>query len=143
MNENHVSITIHYVRELLLTGAFPSIVIIALYLKQVILYRNALVALKDQDTSSATVDISTVIVASFDAIQGREGDYVFVDLIIGEKTGFLDVDQRVIVGLTRAKAGMMVVGNTSAIEGNPRFKRFLLNDVVSHCKQGKLRVEVD
>lgn len=55
-----------------------------------------------------------VEVCTLDRCQGREAEYVFISLVRGRATPFLDVPKRWNVALTRAMQGLFIVGDIGA-----------------------------
>lgn len=55
-----------------------------------------------------------VEVCTLDRCQGREAEYVFISLVRGRATPFLDVPKRWNVALTRAMEGLFIVGDIDA-----------------------------
>ena len=55
-----------------------------------------------------------VEVCTLDRCQGREADYVFISLVRGRATAFLDMPKRWNVALTRARTGLVLVGDLDA-----------------------------
>lgn len=55
-----------------------------------------------------------VEVCTLDRCQGREAEYVFISLVRGRATPFLDVPKRWNVALTRAMQGLFIVGDIDA-----------------------------
>lgn len=73
-------------------------------------YRAQERALRDRDQlSDPRVEVCTL-----DRCQGREADYVFISLVRGKATPFLDMPKRWNVALTRARKGLFFVGNVDS-----------------------------
>jgi len=82
------------------------------YLGQVRLLKNKL----RRDPTTQGVAITAV-----DNFQGEENDIIVISLVRSNRTktmGFLAVDNRINVALTRAKHGMFVVGNSDMLRGH-------------------------
>jgi hypothetical protein len=68
-------------------------------------------------------DISTtnVHITAVDNFQGEENDIIVISLVRSNKTktmGFLSVENRINVALTRARHGMFIVGNSDMLKGH-------------------------
>lgn len=82
---------------------------------------------------------SAVEVASVDAFQGREKDYIILSCVRSndaQSIGFLSDARRLNVALTRAKYGLIILGNPRVLSRN-----LLWHHLVSHFKERGLLVE--
>ena len=62
------------------------------------------------------INLGDVRVASVDDFQGEENDVVILSLVRSEAVGFLATENRICVALSRARRGMIVVGNLEFLE---------------------------
>lgn len=80
-----------------------------------------------------------VEIASVDAFQGREKDYIILSCVRsndGQGIGFLSDERRLNVALTRAKYGLIILGNPKLLSKNS-----LWNNLLTHFKERQLLVE--
>jgi hypothetical protein len=66
------------------------------------------------DAAASRLNGLNIEVCTLDRCQGREADYVFVSLVRGRATPFMDAPKRWNVALTRAKEGLFLVGDVEA-----------------------------
>eukprot|EP00931_Biecheleriopsis_adriatica_P081557 TRINITY_DN548_c0_g1_i1.p1 TRINITY_DN548_c0_g1~~TRINITY_DN548_c0_g1_i1.p1 ORF type:complete len:1604 (-),score=455.95 TRINITY_DN548_c0_g1_i1:68-4879(-) len=65
---------------------------------------------------------SSVAITAVDNFQGEENDIIVISLVRSNRAkqmGFLAVDNRINVALTRARHGMFILGNTDMLEKHP------------------------
>jgi regulator of nonsense transcripts 1 len=75
-------------------------------------------------------------ISSVDGFQGKEKDYIIFNLVRSNSSkivGFLDDKRRMNVGLTRAKKGLIIVGNSMSFEKDERWVR-LFEHIRQHGK---------
>lgn len=75
-------------------------------------------------------------VASVDAFQGREKDYILVSCVRSSETqgiGFLSDPRRLNVALTRARLGVILFGNPRVLSKNPLWAALLLHFKEYEC----------
>ncbi|OLY77861.1 Regulator of nonsense transcripts 1 [Smittium mucronatum] len=82
---------------------------------------------------------SNIEVASVDAFQGREKDYIILSCVRSndhQGIGFLNDPRRLNVALTRARFGMIILGNPKVLSKNP-----LWHALLTHYREHKCLVE--
>lgn len=106
-------------RRLISRGVSPSdIAILVPYRAQKLWLDNRLL-----QRELAPVEVSTI-----DGFQGREAEFILLDLVRSNsegQVGFLSDSRRMNVAMTRARRGLIVVGDSATIGGSPFFRDFL------------------
>ena len=74
-------------------------------------------------------------VLSIDSSQGREFDLVFVSMVRTSSGSFVQEQNRINVGITRARHGLVIVGNASILKREANWKR-LLTEKAANVVQG-------
>ncbi|MEO7328128.1 MAG: AAA domain-containing protein [Minicystis sp.] len=97
----------------------PGIMVITPYRHQEALLEQAIGALRDND-SLTQLDVE---ICTLDRCQGREAEYVFISLVRNRATRFMDMPKRWIVALTRARAGLFILGDINAYLETVRAER--------------------
>jgi DNA polymerase III delta prime subunit len=87
-----------------------SIMVITPYKDQ----RHLLLDAIDRAREAGEIGSLTVDVLTLDSCQGREAEYVFISLVRGRASPFLDMPNRWNVALTRAKTAMFLVGDINS-----------------------------
>ena len=115
-NPSEVALIVDIVRNVIDAGAIEAenIAIITPYSKQVQLFRTELInASHIHGAKMSEVDVGTV-----DSFQGAETDLVIISAVrsnLQKELGFLRDERRLNVAITRAKRGLIVVGDTTVL----------------------------
>ena len=135
LNRREASVAADMVRCLLTGGVkTEEIGVITPYEAQ----RNYLVQHFNRLASTSTLKFGGVEVASVDSFQGREKDFIILSCVRSNDThaiGFLKDWRRMNVALTRARKGVVVIGNAFVLAEDETWNQFLL-----HCKTRNLIV---
>ncbi|PSC70977.1 putative helicase MAGATAMA 3 [Micractinium conductrix] len=142
VNEKEAEMVLQLYRELrhrhaALIGAKPSVAVISPYKAQVSLLRRLFKAALGEEAAKL-VDINTI-----DGFQGREKDVAFFSTVRSQRgtrgIGFVADERRINVGLTRARATLIVVGHVESLQTNPRWSALVSHARKSGCmyKAGK------
>ena len=86
--------------------------------------------------SLATTLYEAIEVASVDAFQGREKDFILVSCVRSSESqgiGFLSDPRRLNVALTRARLGIILLGNPRVLSKNPLWAALLLHYKEHEC----------
>ncbi|XP_046546854.1 LOW QUALITY PROTEIN: NFX1-type zinc finger-containing protein 1-like [Haliotis rubra] len=122
-NEFEVHYLVRLCRYLLLQGYKQSqITILSAYLGQVSSIKKEL----------PQPEFRGVNVTAVDNFQGEENDIILLSLVrsnVEEKVGFLRIENRVCVALSRAKMGMYVIGNFDLLAKKSDIWRRIISDV--------------
>ena len=73
-------------------------------------------------------------VISIDSSQGREFDIVFVSTVRTKPGSFISEYNRINVGITRAKHGLVIVGNAATLKKDPMWAKLLTEDTSNVVK---------
>ncbi|PRW45131.1 putative helicase MAGATAMA 3 [Chlorella sorokiniana] len=141
VNEREAEMVLQVYRELRHRhpelGTKPSVAVISPYKAQVSLLRRLFKAALG-DEAAKLVDINTI-----DGFQGREKDVAFFSTVRSQRgnkgIGFVADERRINVGLTRARATLIVVGHVESLQTNPRWSALVSHARKQHCmfKAGK------
>ena len=91
-----------------------------------------------RDTSSQSDSLE---VRSVDGYQGREKEIIIISAVRSNRAGrvgFLQDWRRLNVGLTRAKSGLIVVGDSITLSRDPNWKAF-----IDYCKENNCVMKAD
>ena len=112
-NLNTAKRTMNVLQQLLADGADPKDIAIAtFYQSQYEVYRAALRSLQK---TMPDKDLKAIRIKMIDGYQGGEATYVLLDPVVTERVGFIGNRNRLNVALTRARDGLIVIGDISAI----------------------------
>ncbi|KAL5005050.1 hypothetical protein ScPMuIL_018506, partial [Solemya velum] len=110
-------------RYLIKQGYKPTeITVLTLYTGQLFCLRNCM----------PKSDFFGVRVSVVDSFQGEENEIIILSLVRSNtdgKIGFVGIDNRICVSLSRAKLGMYVVGNMAMMENGSELWKKVINDV--------------
>ena len=147
-NLANVPSVLFWVAQLLGHGVQPAdILLVVPYNGQIALYRLALVQftkwLEEQPTQvfkEAAAKMSQCHLVSFDSVQGTESSWVIVDTVVTDFFGFLQETSRIVVALSRARDGLIIVGNAQGLEAANKntarmYHRSPLGKAIDWCKQ--------
>src|ERR1700730_5646867 len=101
--------------------------------------RSYIVSTMQQNGSYRKDLYKEVEVASVDAFQGREKDYIVLSCVRSNEhqgIGFLNDPRRLNVALTRARYGIAILGNPKVLSKQP-----LWNQLLVHYKENEVLVE--
>jgi len=136
LNRTEASNVEKVVTQLLRCGAVPSqIGVITPYEGQ----RAYIVSYMSRNAALRQALYQEVEVASVDSFQGREKDYIIVSCVRSNEhqgIGFLNDPRRLNVALTRAKYGVVILGNPKVLSKHP-----LWNNLLTHLKESDCVVE--
>lgn len=68
------------------------------------------------------------MIASIDAFQGREKDFMIMSCVRSNKdnrVGFLKDERRLNVALTRARYGLIIIGDASCLRNDPLWNEYI------------------
>lgn len=85
--------------------------------------------------------VSDIMIASIDAFQGREKDFMIMSCVRSNKdnkVGFLKDERRLNVALTRARYGLIIIGDASCLSNDP-----LWNEYIQHLSSKGLLLSAD
>ena len=110
-NEPEAKVAIETIHKLLVAGARPErLGVITFYEAQ----RSLLDALVTSHPQISSAAARAIEIANVDAFQGREKDYVVISCVRSNakrQAGFISEESRFNVAITRAKYGMIVIGD--------------------------------
>jgi hypothetical protein len=78
----------------------------------------------------AAIPVECIKVATLDASQGQQYDFVTMDILVGDQAGFLKDLRRSTVALSRARNGMIIVASkdkTDKLRSEARFVYEVIN----------------
>lgn len=136
LNRNEAASVEKLVTRFLVSGATPGqIGVITPYEGQ----RAYIVSYMLRNGSQQSKIYAEIEVASVDAFQGREKDFIILSCVRSNEKqgiGFLSDPRRLNVALTRAKYGLVVLGNPNVLSKQP-----LWNNLLVHFKERDVLVE--
>ncbi|QWU85924.1 hypothetical protein CA3LBN_000142 [Candidozyma haemuli] len=72
--------------------------------------------------------VSDIMIASIDAFQGREKDFMIMSCVRSNKdnkVGFLKDERRLNVALTRARYGLIIIGDATCLRNDPLWNEYI------------------
>ena len=101
--------------------------IIAMYEEQRC-HLNKYLQIPDLPSNASSKETAKVEVRTVDGFQGRENDFVIISCVRSNKSnkiGFLSDQRRLNVALTRARCGLIIIGDHSTLQSNALFNKLI------------------
>ena len=131
LNPYEADMALALVRHLMMQGYDASqITVLTTYSGQLLYLKKA----RRNQFSLNSVRISVV-----DNFQGEENDIIILSLVRSneeEKIGFLRIENRICVALSRAKKGFYLIGNMNALQGKSKLWNTISQVLSSNKQQG-------
>ncbi|ELP87976.1 nonsense-mediated mRNA decay protein, putative [Entamoeba invadens IP1] len=125
LNDEEVTVIRDIIVKMIDCGVSPEqIGVITPYIAQ----KQAIRVRLTKDTELGVNVMNAIEIASVDSFQGREKDFIIFSTVRSNSTneiGFLKNPQRLNVSITRAKYGLVVVGNPSTLSSDPLWSLYL------------------
>ena len=129
-NENEANIVTLFIEKLNNCGIdFNNIGVITPYIAQKVLIQNKLIE-KYKNTKGESQKVKNVKISSVDGFQGGERDFIILSNVRSNKNnqiGFLKDFRRLNVSITRAKYGMIIIGNINCLYHNKSIWKNFIN----------------
>jgi hypothetical protein len=92
---------------------------------------------------NAAAEIAKISVVFIDSVQGTQSSWVTMDTVRSDSLGFLKSTNRMVVGISRACDGLIVIGNSrrlesAYIEKGREYMDSPLGKIVSYCKDNEM-----
>ena len=92
-------------------------------------YTGQLSKLKREMSSKYKKLFEGVRVSVVDNFQGEENDIILLSLVRSDRSGFLKIDNRVCVALSRARKGLFIIGNSTVLARESALWRNIFKDM--------------
>ena len=138
-NYTNADLTMNVIQELLDQRIIAprQITIMSYYRAQQEVYKNALREYAIENSEAAHIENRTV-----DSMQGQENRLVFLDTVIADRIGFLNLKNRINISCSRGMDALVLIANTKAVFNvRPGMRRHLGN-VFTHVKEIKAEVNI-
>ncbi|BFU22846.1 regulator of nonsense transcripts, putative [Entamoeba histolytica HM-1:IMSS-B] len=143
INDEEVFIIEQIIIKMLGNKVSPSqIGVITPYIAQ----KQAIISRLSLNRRISEAQLNDIEIASVDSFQGREKDFIIFSTVRSNEIsdiGFLSIPQRLNVSITRAKYGLVVVGNPETLMQNPLWCAYLQffqnNNVLVHGQLENLK----
>jgi hypothetical protein len=142
-NTTNIKVAMYWLARLVQCGIDPGDVLIVVpYTAQVTKYgemmRKCNQWIQTVEGFPDGVNMGQVRIVSIDDVQGTEGSVVILDTTVSDKPGFMAVSNRMIVALSRAKDGILIIGNSDSLEKGERtespVKYLAIGKTWAYCK---------
>ncbi|XP_015772028.1 PREDICTED: NFX1-type zinc finger-containing protein 1-like isoform X6 [Acropora digitifera] len=100
-------------------------------------YTGQLSKLKREMSSKYKKLFEGVRVSVVDNFQGEENDIILLSLVRSERSGFLKIDNRVCVALSRARKGFFIIGNSTVLARESSLWRNIFKDMREQGAMGR------